>query len=144
MDGEDEQRATRDRRTDVHFKFLDRRGGFDRRKRYPILGTLRDSSWALIALLVLLNVLSIADGALTAAELLLGIAQEGNPVFGPLISASPLLAAGFKVIVMLLVSIGIWRGRRYRAILAVAPLALALYAMLLAYHVGSLSGYGVF
>ncbi|TLM98095.1 MAG: hypothetical protein FDZ75_03140 [Actinobacteria bacterium] len=137
-----ERRSGRDRRVKRRFRFIDRRGGFDRRKRYPVFGTLRDSRWALIALLVLLNLMSLVDGVLTAAELWLGIANEGNPVLAHLARANPMLAAGFKVAVIALVSAGIWHSRRYRPVLALALIALVIYAVVLAYHWGNLSGLG--
>lgn len=142
MDAIPDRRSGHDRRQRRRFRFRDRRGGFDRRKRYPVLGTLRDSGWALIALLVLLNLMSIVDGVLTASELFLGIAKEGNPVIGSILLANPVVAAGFKIAVMVLVSVGIWRWRRYRVITSLAVLALVLYSGLLAYHLGSLRGLG--
>lgn len=96
----------------------------------------------LIGLLVVLNVLSLMDGTLTAFELATGIAREGNPAFGSLISASPLVAGAVKVALMAAVSVVIWRNRRIRSIVVLAPLALMGYVALLAYHLGSLRGYG--
>lgn len=136
-----DRRVDRDRRVARQYRFHNRRTGFDRRKRSPILSTLRDSRWALIALLVLLNVLSFLDGILTALELWSGIAREGNPVFGSLIATHPLLAGGFKVAIMLAVSVLIWHWRAHRVILVVALAALALYSALLAYHLGSITGF---
>ena len=139
-----ERRSGVDRRHERHFRFRNRRGGFDRRKAYPFLRTLRDSTWALVTLLVLINLMSAVDGVLTTIELAWGLAREANPVFGHLIGQSPLFAGVFKVSVMLAVSVGIWRGRRNRSILVLAPLTAGLYAALLAYHLGSLSGLSVF
>jgi hypothetical protein len=120
---------------------MERRTGFDRRKRSWFFGTLRDHRWVLIGLLVLLNVFSLIDGALTAFELALGIATEGNPVFGNIIQTNGFLAAGLKVGVMIVVSMVIWRWRDHRSILAIVPFALVLYAAVLAYHFGSLAGF---
>lgn len=142
MSAQVDRRSGADRRQKGPICFYNRRGGFDRRRAYPFLRILRDAPWTLLTILVLINVLSAADGLLTAVELAAGIAREGNPVFGHLIRASPHLAAFFKIGVMLAVSIAIWRGRRYRAILLLAPLTAGLYAALLAYHLGSLSGFG--
>lgn len=135
-----ERRSGKDRRVARHYRFHNRRTGFDRRKHPVVLEVLRDSRWALVALLVLLNLMSLLDGLLTAAELSTGIAREGNPLFLGLIGASPLLAAGFKVVVPVLVSVVLWRWRRYRVMLVLTLATLALYAMVLAYHFGSLSG----
>ena len=116
--------------------------GFDRRKRSLVLGTLRDHPSMLIVLLVVLNILSLIDGTLTAFELATGIAREGNPAFGLLISANPLFAGALKVALMAAISVIIWRNRRIRTIIVLAPLALMGYVALLAYHLGSLNGYG--
>ena len=80
---------------------------------------------------------------MTAAEMVTGVAREGNPVLRDVIARSPLAGVFFKVIVVVLVSVGIWRLRRYRQVLAIALLALALYAAVLAYHFGFLSGLGL-
>jgi hypothetical protein len=120
---------------------LDHRTGFDRRKKSWFFGTLRDRRGLLIGLLVLLNVLSLLDGALTAFELSLGIATEGNPLFGNVIQTNGFLAAGLKVLMMIVVSALIWRWRAHRSILAIVPFALALYGAVIAYHLGSLAGF---
>ena len=140
--GWSERRSGLDRRVKRRFVFMDHRTGFDRRKRSWFFGTLRDSRWVLIGLLVALNVFSLIDGALTAIELTLGIASEGNPVLGNIIQTNVFLAAGLKVAVMVVVSAAIWRWRAQRRILAIVPFALALYAAVLAYHLGSLVGLG--
>ncbi len=137
-----ERRSAEDRRAQRRYRFLDKRTGFDRRWHYPVLGTLRDSPWLLISLLVALNVMSLADGALTAVEIMLGIATEGNPVLGGLLARNPLLAVAFKLAVIAFVSWSIWRSRHYRIVLATAIFAVAVYAAVLAYHLGSLSGLG--
>lgn len=135
-----ERRSGKRRRIARHYRFHDRRTGFDRRRHNRVLEVLRDSSWALVSLLVLLNLLSMLDGLLTAAELSTGLAQEGNPLFRGLIGAHPLLAGGMKVVIMIAVSVLLWHWRRYRAMLVLALGTLGLYAMLLGYHFGSLAG----
>lgn len=138
-----DRRAEGDRRAQRRFRFLDRRTGFDRRRSYPFLGTLRDSRWLLLGVLVLLNFFSLLDGLLTAGEIWLGVAREDNPLFGAILLSNPLAAAAFKVSVMVLVSVSIWRWRSYRMVTAMAIVALAAYAGVLAYHFGSLRGLGV-
>ena len=135
-----ERRSGKDRRVARHYRFHNRRTGFDRRKHPLVLEVLRDSRWALVSLLVLLNVLSLLDGLFTAGELSTGLAREGNPLFRGLIWANPLFAAGFKVVVMIVVSVVLWHWRRYRVMLVLTLAALALYAAVLAYHLGSLAG----
>ena len=46
----------------VALRYPERRTGFDRRRSYPVLEFVRDSRVALLAVLVALNVLSLADG----------------------------------------------------------------------------------
>ena len=64
-----DRRNQGDRRRVSRYRFLDRRTAFDRRRRYPVLGSLRDSSWLLLAVLIATNLLSLADGVLTALEI---------------------------------------------------------------------------
>jgi len=135
-----EHRSGDERRRRRQHRLEERRSGFDRRRVYPVLGALRDNPWVLLAVLLVVNAMSLADGALTGIELSRGLATEANPVFGGLFGASPWLAAAFKVVVMLAVSILIWRWRRHRAILVVALVVLIAYAILLGYHIGSLAG----
>ena len=96
----------------------------------------------LIGFLVLLNLLSILDGLLTAFELTFRIAREGNGVLGNVIAVNPFLAALLKLTLMICVSVAIWRNRRYRVMISLTLLTLAGYAALLAYHLGSLRGLG--
>ena len=140
MEAGTERRSGKDRRVARHYRFQNRRTGFDRRKHNPVFDVLRGSTWALISLLALLNVLSLLDGMFTAAELSSGIAREGNPVVRSLIGANPLLAVGFKVAIMIAVSVLLWRWRSYRVVLVLTLATLVLYAMVLAYHLGSLAG----
>jgi len=70
-----ERRSGQKRRTKRRYRFIDRRLGFDRRRRYPVLGTMRDNPWILVGVIVLLNVLSLVEGLFTLAELGLGIAR---------------------------------------------------------------------
>lgn len=143
MEPQVERRSGKDRRVRRRYRFHDLRSGYDRRCRYPVLGTLSNRPWALVTLLVLLNLMSMLDGVLTTGELLFGIAREGNPVLVNALMTSPLYAAFFKIAVMVLVSVGIWRGRRYQVVVALVPLGLAAYAVVLAYHFGSLSDLGL-
>lgn len=121
---------------------MGRRTGFDRRKRDWFFCTLRKGGFGLISLLVLLNVLSLLDGMLTALELMFGIAAEGNPFYAGLIETNGFAAAGFKIVVMMVVSVVIWHWRDHKRILMLVPFALVLYAAVIAYHLGSLRGFG--
>jgi hypothetical protein len=137
------ERRTHQRRTRRRYRFVDRRQGFDRRKGYPVLGTMRDHPWILVAVIVLLNVLSLLDGYFTAAELGLGIASEGNPVLRAAADYSPWLAVAIKVGAMALVSAIFWHLRRRRLVLGLSLVALAGFAALVAFHVGRLKGLGL-
>ncbi len=137
-----ERRLLPKRRAKRVYRFIDRRSGFDRRGHAVVLGTMRDHPWILVAVLIVLNVLSLLDGFFTAAELGLGIASEGNPLLDAVARHNPLFAVAVKVGAMLLVSVGIWHGRRTRAILALSLISLGLFAAIVAYHVGSLTALG--
>jgi len=91
---------------------------------------------------VLINLLSWLDGLLTLAEVRSGIAREGNPVLAALFDRHPMYAVALKTGLILLVSVLIWRGRRYRIILAMSLVALGAFAAIVAYHLGSLRGLG--
>jgi hypothetical protein len=140
LDGEDRRAA--ERRTSRRHRFIERRQGFDGRKRYPVLGTMRDHPWILVAVIVMMNVLSLVDGFFTAAELGLGIASEGNPVLRAAANHSPWLAVGIKVGAMALVSAIFWHLRRNRLVLGLSLVALGGFAALVAFHLGTLAGLG--
>jgi len=131
------------RRARRRYRFVDRREGFDRRKRYPVLGTMRDHPWILVTVIVLLNVLSLADGYFTAAELGLGIATEGNPVLRAAADHNPWLAVAIKIGSMAIVSAIFWHLRRRRLVLGLSLVALAGFAALVAFHMGRLTGLGL-
>ncbi|MRS11779.1 MAG: hypothetical protein EG823_01745 [Actinobacteria bacterium] len=107
-----------------------------------MLGGMRDHPWTVAAVIVLLNVLSLVDGWFTAAELGLGIARESNPVLAAASAESPWIAVWTKVGAMLVVSVVIWHGRRRRSVLALALVALALFAGLVGYHIVTLQRLG--
>jgi len=136
------ERRVAKRRRHRRYRFIDRRHGFDRRKRYPVLGTMRDQPWIVVCTILLINVLSLADGWFTAAELGLGIAREGNPVLAAANRQGPLVAIAVKLGAMAVVSTVIWHGRRRRSILALALVAVPVFGALVAYHAGMLRGMG--
>lgn len=138
-----ERRASADRRSPRGYRFFDRRTGFDRRKSHLVLGTLRDSGWLLMSVLVGINLMSLADGALTYAEITHGIAHEGNPVLAALFDAHPMAAVVFKVFAIFMVTAIIWVARRQRSMVALSLFASAVFSAVLAYHFGSLAGLGL-
>lgn len=137
-----ERRSGVKRRTKRRYRFIDRRMGFDRRRRYRVLGTMRDHPWILVSVIVLLNLLSLIDGLFTLTELGLGIAREGNPVLVAAGQTHPLLPVLVKLGGMAVASVGFWHGRRHRFILGLSLVALGAFAALVAFHWGTLSGLG--
>jgi hypothetical protein len=132
-----ERRSTDRRLRPVGIRWPERRTGFDRRGRAAVT-VLRDSSFALIVMLGLLNVLNVLDLRFTLIGLERG-AVEVNPVMTSFLGLGPSSAAIFKVAIMLAVSLTIWAGRRYRRILEFAVLATGIYAALIVYHIVGLS-----
>lgn len=135
-------RRVRDRR--VHKTSLhrpERRTGFDPRRPSPVLGFLRHNHGTLLVVLVVLNLLSLADWALTLAGFSVG-ATEANPVLAALMGRSVMLAGGFKFLVMLGVSVLVWRGRAFRAVLATLVFGVGLYLAVILYHFTGLAASG--
>lgn len=139
---EDIDRRRRERRRRRSFRWSERRSGFERRDGSPrtwrrpyqaLLLRLRDDAPLLAAFLIAINLLNLADFALTMVALGRG-AEEANPVLRPLFAASPWAAAAFKMLLGLGVSLLVWNGRRYRKLLEVALLVLALYTLVIVYH----------
>ncbi len=137
-----DRRTQGDRRRAFRYRFHNRRTAFDRRRRYPVLGSLRDQPALLLGVLLAMNALSLLDGLLTAAELRSGIASEANPVLAQLFATNSYAALAFKTALVVAVSVAIWHQRRYRIMLAVSLLGLAVFTAVVAYHLGSLHGYG--
>ena len=120
----------------------ERRGGFERRSRRrswlaaeldTILVNLRDHPATLAALLILGNVLSLADLALTRVSLNLG-AAEANPFMRPLLAGHPAYALMVKIGVVMALSLVIWRFRRRRRIVGLAVYLAAFYCFVVAYE----------
>ena len=120
----------------------ERRGGFERRSRRrswlaaeldTTLVNLRDHPATLAALLILGNVLSLADMALTQLSLSLG-AAEANPFMRPLLAAHPAYAPMVKTGVVMALSLVIWRFRRRRRIVGLAVYLVAFYCFVVAYE----------
>jgi hypothetical protein len=122
----------------------ERRTGFDRRAagsegragsavEYVVTG-LRDSPAAIRVLLLALNILNLADFALTMNALAIG-GGEANPIMRSLFDLSPVYAGVFKVIVIFAVSLLIWRLRRFRSALQIALVLLVVFVGLFLYHI---------
>ena len=133
-----ERRSGRRRQRRV-YRFVDRRRGWDRRRDYPVLGLLRDEPRHLLLLLAILNLFSLLDAVFTAIELRGGLATEGNPVLLSILGGGNTLAVmGFKVVVIVLVSLLIWYHRDRRLFLGIAVTAMGLYVGVVAYHLWAL------
>jgi len=126
-----------------HFHFPERRTGFDRRRRYPVTGTLRRSPLILLAVLVAVNVLSALDFAFTYLQLQAGVASEGNPVLAAMFAQNAGSAWLFKTLVVLAVTLGIWHQRKHRKVLAVSIVALVTYFLVIGYHVYGMRATGL-
>lgn len=123
------------------FHYPERRTGFDRRRLSDPVRVLRERPAALLALLLVLNLLSLADLLLTSRAMSYG-AIEANMLMGSLFGTSLAAATGFKVAAMLAVSVLIWVSRRYRLVLLTAVGAVAVYALLMVYHLSGLAAIG--
>lgn len=124
------ERRRGERRGPTRMHWPERRTAFDRRGRsHPLL----DPS-ILVAVLALLNLLSLLDWALTRHELALG-AGEANPLMAFLFEYGDGVAAGVKTAIMLLVSLAVWRLRRFRRVLDLAATTTVAYSGLIVYHV---------
>jgi hypothetical protein len=132
-----------DRRRSHRLVIHERRSGFQRRTRHraasvvafeAFLAYFRDHPAALVALLVLANVLSALDLALTLILLRLGTA-EGNPVMRYLFHGSPVQAAFVKCGLIAAASLAIWTLRRNRAALEAALFLAGLYYAVVIYEI---------
>jgi hypothetical protein len=143
-----DRRRGGDRRRRRKYVFRDQRSGFDRRISGVKMGVLRrtlialrDRPRALILVLVAVNVLNVADLLLTLGVLDYG-GREANPVMRSLLATSPVSAAVFKLVALLLASLLIWGNRRYRKALIAGLCVLVLFAGLFVYDVVGLAFLG--
>ena len=116
------------------FHFPERRTGFDRRRDYAITGFLRDRPHMLAVVLIAINALSAVDFAFTYVQIQAGVSVEGNPLLAEMFAQSVGRAWLFKTVMVGVVTLAMWMGRRHRSILAVAAGTLVFYALLIAYH----------
>lgn len=127
-------------------KLIERRKGFDRRRNhlknrsaYSKLFSssvlyLKDRYHALIILLIVFNLLNVADFVFTLKALAAGFA-EANPIMNNLFMANPQIAGVFKITTILFVSLLIWFFRKYRLVLEVSVVFLVIYMALISYHI---------
>lgn len=145
------RRHQKDRRL-RRFSFVlrERRSGFDRRGREGAsrpsvayergLLALRDRPRLLFSVLVVVNVLNLADFLLTLKVLGEG-GGEANPILRSLFAVDPLYAGVFKLVAVLLTSWLAWRCRRFRSGLEAAVIMLAVFTAVICYHIFGLIAY---
>lgn len=130
-----------ERRRGARFVLRERRSGYDRRKdvtrRALVPACVHDwcraHRWVLPASLIATNLLSLADLALTLRVLDAG-AIEVNPLLKALLDLDVRIAAGVKAALVATASLLIWRYRWHRKILPLSLLALAVFALVVAYQ----------
>jgi len=124
------------------FVVRERRSGFDRRSRRrsrfaaeldTTLVNLRDNPATLAALLILGNLLSLADLMLTRVSLSLG-AAEANPFMRHVLVDHSTYAAMAKIGVVMALSLVIWRFRRRCRIVGLAVYLVAFYCIVVVYE----------
>jgi hypothetical protein len=89
----------------------------------------------LLLLLVELWLLNVADLALTRYAMWLGFATESNDVMDFFLSAGTVPALAFKVGIVTLGSLLLWRLRAYRVATVAAALLTGVFATVVAYQV---------
>jgi len=139
-----DRRQTERRSHRASFVLRERRTGFDRRELAAVgllgnlleraLAWLRDKPGTLATLLITVNLLNLADFALTMNALSAG-GYEVNPVMRTLFASSPLAAGLVKVALIVVATVLVWRFRRFRRTLMAAVLILALFVAVFFYHI---------
>lgn len=132
-----------DRRTrNISLYYPERRRGFERRRPtegtwrasyHHLLERYRNDSDLIAAALLVFVVLNIADLLLTMQALSLG-AVEVNPVMAWLFAIDPVTAALFKLVVGVGIALAVWTARRYRRILEMSFVLVAVMTLVLVYH----------
>lgn len=128
----------------------ERRSGFDRRGRQDagrlslaferVLLNLRDRPHVVLAVLLLVNTLNLADFLLTLNVLAQG-GGEANPILRSLFALDPLYAGLFKMIAVFITSWLVWRCRRYRSGLLGSLILLTVFSGVILYHIFGLVAY---
>jgi len=146
---ENDRRITDRRKRRVSFVLHERRTGFDRRVSTSgggaagltaVLLGLRDRPGMLWVMLATVNALNVADFLLTLNVLAMG-GGEANPILASLFSADPLYAGIFKVLVVLAVTLLVWRCRRFRRALEATLIMLGVFTLVFFYHIVGLLAY---
>lgn len=94
-----------------------------------------DRDWLLLFLLAGLWLLNIADLLLTRYAIWLGFATESNWVMDYFLRSGDAAALAFKVGIVTVGALLLWRLRAHRAVLFAATLLTGLFAAVVAYQV---------
>lgn len=103
-----------------------------RRRRTPLLGPFGQAT--LLWILVELWALNVADLLLTRYSLWLGFAKESNGVMDYFFRAGTLESTAFKVGIVTVGTLLLWRLRRYRVTLFAAVLLTGVFAAVVVYQ----------
>ncbi len=99
-----------------------------------MLLALRDRPRLIIAILLVVNALNLADFLLTMNVLENG-GGEANPILRSLFNADPLYAGLFKMIAVFFTSWLAWRCRRFRSGLQATIILLGVFTLVICYHI---------
>ena len=102
------------------------------RRRTPLLGPFGQA--VLLWTLVELWVLNVADLLLTRYSLWLGFAKESNGVMDYFFQSGTLPSTAFKVGIVTVGTLLLWRLRNYRAALFAAVLLTGIFAAVVVYQ----------
>ena len=103
-----------------------------RRRRSPLLGPFGQA--VLLWTLVELWALNVADLLLTRYALWLGFAKESNGVMDYFFRSGTLPSTAFKIGIVTVGTLLLWRLRRYRAALFAAVLLTGIFAAVVVYQ----------
>jgi hypothetical protein len=96
--------------------------------------SLAEGGTRLLVVLILFNILNVTDALLTASILETG-GSEANPVMRELYGAGVWQAVAFKVAVGAAMTATIWSLRRYRRIVEIALVILAVFSAVVLYEI---------
>lgn len=103
-----------------------------RRRRTPLLGPLGQA--VLLWTLVELWALNVADLLLTRYALWLGVAKESNGGMDYFFRSGAVPSTAFKIGIVTVGTLLLWRLRRYRAALVAAVLLAGIFAAVVVYQ----------
>ena len=142
--GSRDRRSQERRRRRFSIVWPERRSGFDRRRSSSgragevalgnLLLGLRDRPAVVRILLITVNLLNLTDYALTLNVLSSG-GGEANPIMRSLFLIDPVYAGLFKIAAVFLVTVLVWRLRRFRSALEAVLVMMVVFGAVFFYHV---------